>query len=180
MTKGICNLFGHLLVGEGVLLTHGRDDSDKEILTSIKVSLDLLANLRVGQLNIILGLTIISDQGQETIINVDELVLLTDDIGDLHVVGRGRDVFVLLAGEDVDTNEIDLGRAVLAGLGGAHVDDLAGTAADQDEAILAESGALEGEGHGGTGSGLLESLVFSVRHGSMCKRLGPLARDQKF
>ncbi len=42
------------------------------------------------------------------IVNVDELVLGTRDVGDVHVVGRRRNVFELLLGEDLR------GRAVYA------------------------------------------------------------------
>ena len=47
------------------------------------------------------------------------------DVGDVHVVGGGTDIFVLLVGEDIDADHVDLGVAVLASLGGRHFDDLA-------------------------------------------------------
>lgn len=56
--------------------------------------------------------------------NVDELVLLARDVGDVHVVRRGRDVLVLALREDVGSDEVHLGVTVLARLGGRHVDDL--------------------------------------------------------
>jgi len=48
------------------------------------------------------------------------------DVGHVHVVGRWADIFVLLVGEDVDADHVDLGVAVLASLGGRHFDNLAG------------------------------------------------------
>lgn len=42
----------------------------------------------------------------------------------------------------VDGDKVDLGVSVLAGLRGRHVDDLAGTALDDDVTVLAKSRAL--------------------------------------
>lgn len=80
-----------------------------------------------------------------------EGVLLTPDDGDVHVVGGGGEIFELLASEDIKGDQVDLGVTVLAGLGGGHVDDLAGAVLDHDEAVLAQSRALHGVGGGGTG-----------------------------
>lgn len=51
---------------------------------------------------------------------------------------------------------MDLGVTVLAGLGGRHVDDLAGAVLDHDEAVLAQSRALDGERSRSTGIGRVE------------------------
>lgn len=85
-----------------------------------------------------------------------ELELLAGDVGDVHVVGGGRKILKLLAGEDVDGDQVNLGVAVLASLGGRHVDDLAGAALDDDVTVLAQSRALHGEGERRTGVGGLE------------------------
>jgi hypothetical protein len=100
-----------------LLLAHGRDDSDKEIFTLIESSRDLTANLTLRNLNIILRGTVLSHQVKEPIINVDlkntrvqprsitilnftfkkdthELVFRTLDVGDVHVVGGGADIFL--------------------------------------------------------------------------------------
>ena len=61
-----------------------------------------------------------------------KLVLAAGDVGDVHVVGRGAEIFELLAGEDVDSDKVDLGVAVLASLGGGHVHDLARPALDDN------------------------------------------------
>ena len=71
--------------------------------------------------------------------------------------GRAK-FFKLLAGEDVDTNKMDLGVTVLASLGGRHVDDLAGTALDDDGTVLSEGRTLHGEGVGRTGVTLVVDL----------------------
>lgn len=72
-------------------------------------------------------------------------------MGDVHVVGGGREIFVLLVGEDIGGDKVDLGVTVLASLGGRHVNDLAGTVLDNDETVLAEGRALHGEGQGRAG-----------------------------
>jgi hypothetical protein len=74
-------------------------------------------------------------------------------------VGRGAEFFELLAGEDVDSDQMDLGVAVLASLGGGHVDDLAGAVLDHDEAVLPQGRALHGEGGRGASVGGLESVL---------------------
>lgn len=85
-----------------------------------------------------------------------ELELLAGDVGDVHVVGGGREILKLLAGEDVDGDQVNLGVTVLASLGGRHVDNLAGAALDDDVTVLAQSRALHGEGERRTGVGGLE------------------------
>ena len=68
-----------------------------------------------GQVEVILGVTGVGEQGDGAIIHVDveELVLGTSDVGNVHVVGGRAHIFVLLTGEDVVTGEIALGVAVL-------------------------------------------------------------------
>ena len=63
-----------------------------------------------------------------------EGVLVTADVGDIHVVGGGAQLLELLSGKDVDSDQMDLCVTVLAGLGGAHLDNLAGPALDHDVA----------------------------------------------
>ena len=72
--------------------------------------------------------------------------------------GRAK-IFELLASENVNGDEMDLGVTVLAGFGGAHFDDLAGAALDDDEAVLAERRALHGVGGRGASIGALEGVL---------------------
>lgn len=57
-------------------------------------------------------------------------------------MGGGAKIFEFLASEDIDSNKMNLGMTVLAGLGRAHFDDLARAAFDDDESVLAEGRAL--------------------------------------
>ena len=45
-----------------------------------------------------------------------ELVFLAGDVGDIHIVGGGAEIFKLLAGEDINGHKMDLCVTVLAGL----------------------------------------------------------------
>ena len=72
--------------------------------------------------------------------------------------GRAK-FFKLLAGEDIDGNKMDLCVAVLASLGGRHIDDLAGAVLDHNEAVLPQGRTLHGESGRGAGIGGLEGVL---------------------
>lgn len=74
-------------------------------------------------------------------------------------MGGGRQILKLLAGEDIDGDNVDLGVTVLASLRGGHVDDLAGAALDDDVTVLPQSRALHGEGGGRAGIRRVEGDV---------------------
>lgn len=93
-----------------------------------------------------------------------ELVLLAADVGHVHVVGGGAQLFQLLRGEDVDGDQVDLGVTVLASLGGGHLDDLARAVLDDNESVLPQGRALHGVGGGGTGIGALEGVLMLEGH----------------
>jgi hypothetical protein len=78
-------------------------------------------------------------------------------------VGGRAEIFVLLASEDVESDQVDLGVTMLAGLGGRHVNNLAGAVLDDDEAVLAESRALHGVGQRGAGIGGLEGDIMLAK-----------------
>lgn len=71
--------------------------------------------------------------------------------------GRAK-LLKLLASEDVNGDQVDLGVTVLASLGGRHVDNLAGTALDDDKTVLPEGRALHGEGQRRTGVSRVEGV----------------------
>ena len=83
-------------------------------------------------------------------------------------MSRRTKFFQLLAGKDIDSNEMDFGVAVLSSLGGRHVDNLAGAILDHNETVLAESGTLHGKCGGGASIGALEGVLMllfgTVRH----------------
>ena len=87
-----------------------------------------------------------------------KLIFFALDVGDVHIMGRGAKIFELLAGEDVNCNKMDLRMTVLAGLGRAHLDNLARAALDNNESVLAERRALHRVGSGSTCIGALEGV----------------------
>jgi hypothetical protein len=188
------DLFGGLLSVDAGLLAHGSENdnvcralavpkSSKQVqLTGVLAILgehfvDLLADVVVGDLDVVLGGAVIGHEGEETVVSdinlrcaissdsaddsagTYELVLLAADVGHIHVVGGGAQLLELLRGEDIDGDQMDLGVAVLASLRGGHLDDLAGTVLDDNEAVLPQGRALERVRHGGTGIGALEGVL---------------------
>lgn len=91
-----------------------------------------------------------------------ELVFATLDVGNVHVVGGGRKIFQLLVGEDVNRSQVDLCMTVLPSLGSGHVNNLAGTALDDYEAVLSQGGTLHGVGKGGACIGRIEGVLLML------------------
>jgi len=75
--------------------------------------------------------------------------------------GRAK-VFELLAGKDVDSDEVDLGVAMLARLGSGHFDNLARAVLDDDETVLPQSRALHRIRGGGASIGALEGVLLML------------------
>jgi hypothetical protein len=88
-----------------------------------------------------------------------QLVLSALDVGNIHVVGGGRQILELLAGEDIEGSDVNLGVTVLASLGGRHRGNLAGATLDDNVTTLAQSRTLHGVGGRGAGIGRVESEV---------------------
>ena len=93
-----------------------------------------------------------------------QLVLAASDVGNIHVVGRRRKIFVLLVREDVEGDKVDLGVTVLASLGGRHVDNLARATLDHDETVLAQGRALHGVRQRRTGVDRVEGHLMLFYH----------------
>jgi len=157
---------GSFLGFNGSLLTHGSENDDVGVLLVDPEELvDLLTNFTVGHLDIVLGVTVIVHEGEEIVVgDIKKLVLTTSDVGNVHVVGRGGEIFVLLGREDVDGDQVDLGVTVLSSLGGGHVDNLARAPLDHDEAVLAQSRTLHGVGEGRAGVGGVEGNIMFLSY----------------
>ena len=139
--------------------------------------LDFVTDFTIWNLDIVFGGAIIRHEGEEVVVgNVElelfsvirrheylgsthKLIFLAGNVGDIHVMGRGAKIFELLAGKDIDGDKVDLSMTVLAGLGGAHFDNLAGAALDDHMSVLAKSGTLHRERGRGAGIGRLESML---------------------
>ncbi len=72
--------------------------------------------------------------------------------------GRAK-FFEFLACKNIDSDKMDFGVAVLASLGGGHVDNLAGAILDNNEAVLSQGRALHRESGRGASVGGLESVL---------------------
>ena len=94
VTSGPENLTTRTLDGDGHLLSHRGKDGDDEVLASLEIGLDLGADITLGDFDIVLGLPVIAHEVKEIVVDVDELVFSTSDIGDFHIVGRGANVFL--------------------------------------------------------------------------------------
>jgi len=143
------------------LLTHSSENDNVGVfLLAVEKSLDLLANLTLGNLDVIFGLAVIRHQGEEAIVgDIKQLVFLASNIGNIHVVGGWAKFFKLLAGEDINGNKMNFGVAMLAGLGGGHVNDLARAVLDNDESVLPQGRALHGVGSGSASIGRIEGVL---------------------
>jgi hypothetical protein len=94
-----------------LLLAHGADDGDQEVLAIIKAGLNLTAQIALGDLHVVLRDALLGHEVEEAFVDVNlcryrsgifscirgkthELVLVTGDVGDVHVVGGRGDIFL--------------------------------------------------------------------------------------
>jgi len=146
--------------GNHAFFTTSSQDGAQEILSVAVFPGDLFSDISLRNLQVVTGVASIVHQRQEAVLNIKQLEVPTLDVWHLHVVCGWTDIFEFLAGENVKGNHVDFGVTVLAGLGGGHLDNLAGTALDHDESVLPECRALHGEGLGRTGIGGGEVILF--------------------
>lgn len=146
-----CILFSsHLLVAADVLdgerhfAAERLDDGDEEVLAVIKFFFDLgvegPGGVRVVAVQVFADLALVVHQVNETVVNdVDNVVLGSGDVGDFHVMGGWRHIFVFLAIEDVNSGKIDLSVTVLTSLRGGHINNFAGFALEHSITVLSKS-----------------------------------------
>ena len=140
-----------------LLLTHGSNNANVDLLTLIKGRTDLVTQVTLGHLQIVLGVSVVQQAGAVTLIrDINQTEIGTLDDGDLDVVGGRAQLLELLGGEDVDGDEVNLGVTVLSSLGGGHVNDLARVTLDHNVSALAEGGGLSGGGGISVGVGHCE------------------------
>lgn len=80
-------------------------------------------------------------------------------------MGGGAQIFELLASEDVKGDDVNLGVAVLASLGGRHFDDFAWATLDDNVTVLPQSGTLHRVGERRAGVGGLKGLLMLHERG---------------
>ena len=151
------------LEGDGGFFTHSGDDGNHQVLTFIKSSLQTVTQFTFWSLDIILSVTVHVHQRQETVINVQQLVFVSLDNWNFHVVSRWRQIFQLLTSEDITGNQMDFSVTVLTSLRSGHVDNLTWSTLDDDETVLSQGRTLHWVGGGGTSVSSFKG-VFFVRH----------------
>jgi hypothetical protein len=139
---------------------------------------DLVSSLTIWELDIILGITSIVHKRKEAVFrNIElkpivrppmtarcsgssyQLIFLSSNIWNFHIMGRWRQIFEFLAGEDVKSSKMDLCVTVLSCLGSRHVDDLAGTTFDDNVTVLSQGRALHGISRRRTSVGAFEGVL---------------------
>jgi len=121
----------------------GHDCNDDSDVFLAELVADLLAELAIGNLQIVARVTLVVHERREAIVaDVDELEVATRHVRHVNVVRRRAQIFILLAREDVETDEMHLRMTVLARLGRRHFDHLARTRLDHDVAVLAQRRTL--------------------------------------
>lgn len=74
-------------------------------------------------------------------------------------MGGWRKILQLLLGEDVFSDEMNLGVSMLSGLGGRHVDDLAGAVLDENVSTLPQGRTLHRVGQRRTRIGRVDGVI---------------------
>jgi len=127
------------LGGNDTLLATSREASDQNISFLLNGGLDFITDSVLGALEVIPGVTVVVHEGEEVVIQPNQLEVLALHIGNFHVVCGGTDILKLLSSEDVKGDKMDLGVAVLPRLRGRHLNNLARPVLDHHKATLAES-----------------------------------------
>lgn len=74
-------------------------------------------------------------------------------------MSRGAKLLKLLASEDINGNKMNFGVAMLAGLGGGHINDFARAVLNDNKAVLPQGRALHGIGGGSASIGRVKSVL---------------------
>ena len=156
-------------------LAHGFKEGDEHVFAIIEIRLDLFAQLNIWRHVVAIkwleGLKVQEGDrfARDSFFAVTDLVVIALDEWNHGVVGSWAQLLQLLAGEDINGHKVTLGVAVLSGLGGGNVNNLARAALDNNVTSLADLSCLEWVGGGGASISLSVNSVFiSVRHVGCC------------
>ena len=64
-----------------------------------------------------------------------QLVFVTSDIGNIHIMRGWTQFFEFFSSKDVDSNKMDFCMTMLAGLGGAHFNNFTGPTLDYNMTV---------------------------------------------
>jgi len=165
----------NILESTDLLFSHGRHHCHDKVLSFTESILDLSEKLVIGRkAQVVLGITGLRKKGNESILrDVDELVVGSDDLRNITIVGGRNDILEFFCGEDINTDKVALSVAVLPRLRGGDLNDLAGALLDHNVAILSNCTGLLRERFGSSGVGLGIEVVIIVRHGERCSTAPP-------
>lgn len=104
--------------GNHTLFAASCEDSAQKVLAVTVLPDNFFSDIALWNLQVISGVAGVIHQGQEAVVNVEQLEVPTFDVRHLHVVGGWANIFELLSCEDVQSHHVDFGVTVLAGLGG--------------------------------------------------------------
>ena len=107
---------GVLFGGDDGLLPACGEAGHEQVGLGLDGVLDLLAHVGVGALKVLPGLAGVVHQGEEVVLQPDQLEVLAGDVGHLHVVSGGGELLKLLAGEDVQGHHVNLGAGASGGI----------------------------------------------------------------
>merc|ERR1719495_1409647 len=152
------------LGGDHALLATGRQHSHNDLLVFLNSAFNLLPYCILWAFQILPHLASIVHEGQEVVIDSDQLIVFALHIWHLHVVSGGADILQFLACEYVEGHQVHLGVAVLSSLRGGHLHNLARTILDHYKASLPERRDLHAASLGRSRVSLVEVVVLVVRH----------------
>jgi hypothetical protein len=151
---------------------------------------DLISSFTLRKLDIILGVASIVHEREKAVFgdvklsflvslsmaqqsdqSSYQLIFLSGDIWDFHVVGRWRQILKLLAGEDIKGNKMNLCVTMLSRLGGGHVDNLARTSFDDNMPVLPQGRTLHWKSRRRTSIGAFESVLMLYERAVISKIL---------
>jgi len=148
-------------------LVHGFGDGDVDFFSIVKVCADFIADFSLGEFDVVFGGTFAGHQTEKSLVNVNQLVFSASNVGDIHVVSGGTEIFVFPLSKDINSNQMDFSVTVFAGFGGTHVDNLARTTFNKNIPVLTKRRTLLRKTQGRTrrGGGEIVFMICVVCHG---------------
>ena len=81
-----------------------KESTHQNISFLLDGALDLITDSVLGALEVIPGVTVVVHEGEEVVVEADQLEVLALHIGDFHVVCGGTDILKLLACKEIIEN----------------------------------------------------------------------------
>lgn len=105
------------LYGYSIFFTHSTHDRHLHVFTCIVFSFYFFAQFTFWQLKVLTDFTGFCQQGEVPILNAYELIIISLNIWNIHVVSRRANIFIFFASENINSNKVYLGMTMLSSLG---------------------------------------------------------------